>query len=98
MIQQNVLFEGCIFEDITFGERRPNAETATLVKATHPANSLAFRECVFRNIQVSQQVRQQYCFFNRVKAVPVLNQIFCLTVRYLPSPSVSWLPDYFCGS
>lgn len=56
-IRQQVSFEGCIFEDIVFGEDRPNdSEIATMMKASHPANSITFKECVFRNIQAFRQV------------------------------------------
>ena len=53
-IKQQVTFQGCLFEDIEFGGNLE--ETATMVKATHPANTVTFRECIFRNIQRPQQV------------------------------------------
>lgn len=60
-IRQTVTFESCVFEDMEYGRnevqfRAANlpSDTATLVLATHPWNTVIFRDCVFRNNEVNE--------------------------------------------
>ena len=40
---------------MVIGETLPDSEAATMVRMSHPANTVTFRECVFRNIKGFRQ-------------------------------------------
>ena len=104
-LRQTVTFEGCIFEDMKYGlpfftsssvwhpafPFHGPSDIATMILATNNANTVAFRDCVFRSNQAEGVVRVTSGTVNSVYvhcSLLCLGSIYNFVVEF-------WLPDYF---